>query len=384
MTVNHGIPETHIQRKDAERDFIPYSGIYLLAHSVGRPPQNARAQAQAFFDLWEKEAEPWPLWLQGIERFRTALGELFGVDGKNFCPQTNLSSALGKVVHALPPKKGRKTLLLSEQDFPSMGFVMDRAQAMGFKLKFIPRDADHRDISVWSDYLTGDVFCALVTHVQSNTGCQVPVAEVTALTRERGIFSVVDICQSAGNIPISLDLWRADIVLGSCVKWLCGGPGAAFMWADAAVVDELTPVDVGWFSHANPMEFDIHNFEYAEGVLRFWGGTPSVLPYMVAANSVEQIQAIGVDRIRRHNLALTQSLIDAIDEPWLRSPQLPEQRGGTVIVNLGERQQPLVEGLKHAGVVFDERPNGIRLSPHIYNTREEIDALVAIVKGITG
>jgi len=359
-------------------EFVAHEGIYLLAHSVGRPLVDAGSHANRFLTYWEEEAEPWPKWLNEIQRFRLALANLFGEKPENFCPQVNLSSALGKVLYSLPSRTNKKTLLLSELDFPSMGFVFDRAKALGYSLKFIPANADHSDIDTWSEYLTSDVHCALITHVYSNTGLKTPVEEVTSLCRQREITSVVDICQSAGVIPIQFAQWQADIILGSCVKWLCGGPGAGYLWLNPDLIRNLNPLDVGWFSHANPMEFDIHHFEFADDALRFFGGTPSVLPYMLASNSIEKLVQIEIENIREHNLGLTQYLADNIDPSWLLSPKEEEKRGGTTIIHAGEQQAELVNTLRSNGVVFDERKTGIRLSPHVYNSRPEIEQLVSL------
>jgi len=323
-------------------EFVAHEGIYLLAHSVGRPLVDAGSHANRFLTYWEEEAEPWPKWLNEIQRFRLALANLFGDKPENFCPQVNLSSALGKVLYSLPSH------------------------------------ADHSDIDTWSEYLTSDVHCALITHVYSNTGLKTPVEEVTSLCRQREITSVVDICQSAGVIPIQFAQWQADIILGSCVKWLCGGPGAGYLWLNPDLIRNLNPLDVGWFSHANPMEFDIHHFEFADDALRFFGGTPSVLPYMLASNSIEKLVQIEIENIREHNLGLTQYLADNIDPSWLLSPKEEEKRGGTMIIHAGEQQAELVNTLRSNGVVFDERKTGVRLSPHVYNSQPEIEQLVSL------
>ena len=126
--------------------FIPLDGVYLLSHSVGRPPVSARmAVAREFFGPWESgDADVWPSWLAAIDRYRAALGALLNSEPANFCPQVNLSSALTKLLYSLPLRKGRKTILLTEQDFPSLAFVMNKAQSFGYRLEFIPGGANRR------------------------------------------------------------------------------------------------------------------------------------------------------------------------------------------------------------------------------------------------
>lgn len=351
------------------------AGVYLLAHSVGRPPLTARQAMQNYADTWEFSSDNWPQWLQGIHGFNQSLADLLNTSVANICPQVNLSSALSKIISGLPEVGVKNTLLLSEYDFPSMGFVLDRAQQRGYSLRFIPAELDHNDLNTWSDYLADDVAACLITHVHSNTGCRVPQAEISEICRQRDIASIVDICQSVGVVPIDLSASVADFVLGSCVKWLCGGPGAGFLWANPATVNSFEPLDVGWFSHENPMEFDIHNFKYSTTASRFWGGTPSVVPYMVAKNSINHINTLGVNNIHNHNIELRKMLCCHISPEYIISSDDPEKSGGTLILDFGAEQSNIQQRLESVGAKFDQRSAGFRISPHIYNSELEIEEL---------
>ncbi len=210
---------------------VPGPGPYLLTHSVGCLPQVARdALDSSFLRPWaERGGNAWPDWLQQVDGFRSALADLFGGAPAEYCPQSNLSSGLAKLLLALPPAPAdKRTLLAAEDSFPSLGFVLRQAERQGFTLRLMPRSQSPDDIRSWSEALTPDVRVALVTHVHSNTGRVAPVAEVARLCAERDILCVADVAQSAGILPMKFPALGADIVLGSCIKWLCGGPGAGF------------------------------------------------------------------------------------------------------------------------------------------------------------
>jgi len=354
-------------------------GIYLLNHSVGRPPRSAEAAAKAgFFEPWQTgTGEPWDAWFAEVDRFRSAVGALLNSPADNVCPQANLSSALTKIVHSLRRRIGRDTIVYTEADFPSMGFVLAMAGRAGFRLRCIPDTADFGSLECWESTLDDDCCLALVTHVHSNTSRQVPVADICRLAREREVMTVVDVAQSAGIVPVDAVAWDADFIVGSCVKFLCGGPGAGFLWVSDRVLHECRPTDVGWFSHADPFEFDIHEFRYAESALRFWGGTPAVLPYSVAANSLETMIDIGIERIRAHSLELTQTIVNSVPRKCLFTPARPASRGGTVVLDFGEQQSAAARALTEAGVHFDVRRTGMRLSPHVYTSREEIETVIS-------
>ncbi|ADZ92722.1 aminotransferase class V-fold PLP-dependent enzyme [Marinomonas mediterranea] len=362
------------------QEFTQKDGIYLLNHSVGLMPASTRQAAESqFFANWEHGTpDPWATWFPMFEQFTTRLATLFNTESRMFCPQQNVSSGLSKLLSAFPDasnNEGRNVILLTENDFPSIGFVMQQAQQMGYQIEYIKDAEDVLDVTVWEEHLTENVFTALITHGHYNSGRLVPVTEIVQAARKSGVMSIVDIAQTAGVIPIDFSEWQADVVVGSCVKWLCGGPGAGYLWVNDSVLSMLNPFDVGWFSHENPFEFDIHNFKYADSALRFWGGTPSVIPYVIAANSIDLMHSIGIKNVRAHNVKLADKIIDAIPESWLVSPKDDQVRTGTLVINPPNRDA-VEEKLKAINVHYDLRKRGFRLSPHIYNTHEQIDKVI--------
>jgi kynureninase len=351
---------------------VPGPGAYALTHSVGCLPKRSSGALQAnFLQPWQQQGgDAWPTWLAVIEGFRASLAALLGGSPADYCPQANLSSGLAKLLPALPPSKVRTVLLAAEDSFPSLAFVLERAGRLGLSLRLMSHARDPADLTSWADALTADVAAALVTHVHSNSGAVAPATNIATLCRERGILSIVDVAQSAGILPISIPELGADVVLGSCIKWLCGGPGAGFMWIDPALVQSLEPSDVGWFSHADPFEFDVHSFEYAADARRFWGGTPSVIPYTIAAESLRVLADIGVAAVRSHSLALMDVFRSELPAAWRGSIAL-ERIGGTLCLPLGQAREALAHALSAKAVRLDYRGPVARLSFHIYNTAAE-------------
>ena len=365
-----------------QNKFCSRDDIYFLNHSVGcLPADTQQTVEQKFFQPWQDSIEsPWGNWLNGIDEFCQELSKLMNSEVTSFCPQMNVSHSLTKLLFSLPEENHKKTILLTEHDFPSMVYVVRKfCEQKGYSVRFIPKTENVADLNIWDEYLTDDVYAVLITHVYSNLGNQAPVSEIIRLCRQRETLSIIDVAQSAGILPIDLSSWNADFVIGSCVKWLCGGPGAGYLWVHPDRIQQCQPVDVGWFSHAEPLEFNVHDFRYHETALRFWGGTPSVVPYIIAANSIKLLASIGIENIRQHNLLLTQRIIDVLDAGNLVSPAEQEFRSGTLVIDFAERQQQVIEYLQQAQVRFDSRVTGLRLSPHIYNTKEEVDQLIKLL-----
>jgi kynureninase len=351
--------------------FVPGNGPYLLTHSVGCLPRVAREAFDAnFVRPWmEQGGNAWPQWLGQVQEFRAALADLFGGAPGEYCPQANLSSGLAKLLLALPATD-KRGVLAAEDSFPSLGFVLQKAERHGFATRWIPRTKLPDDIQSWSGALTPDVRIALVTHVFSNTGRVAPVEQIAKLCRERGVLCIVDVAQSAGILPLGIPAFGADVVLGSCIKWLCGGPGAGYLWIRPGLVESLEPMDVGWFSHEDPFEMDIHSFRYAKDSQRFWGGTPSVAPYVIAAASLRHLLALGVGEIHAHNRRLIQTFKEALPPAWrARLPAYPI--GGTLCIQLGGEFEQVTTSLQQAGAQFDSRGDVIRVSFHACNTEDD-------------
>jgi selenocysteine lyase/cysteine desulfurase len=367
-----------------KQDFLLPGGAYLLSHSVGCLPLAAREAADRFFAQWAAQGgEAWDGWLASIGGFQQSLATLLNGEAEGFCPQANISSALTKILSSLPRRKGKTKLLLSELDFPSAGFALAQAERAGYTVEFIPADSDTSSLECWQHHLTPDTQLVLITHVLYGNSRLNPVAEIIRCAQRREVFTLVDVAQSAGVVPIDLRAWNADFVVGSAVKWLCGGPGAGFLWANPDGVERFKPTDVGWFSHEDPFEFEIQSFRYAPDARRFWGGTPSVLPYVIAGASIDLVNRVGVANVRAHNQALTERLVSAAlgRDLTLRTPHDPARRGGTVCIAFRDPQR-VCRRLKEEGIFVDVRPGyGVRFSPHIYNDAEEIDHAIASIEG---
>ena len=307
---------------------------------------------------------------------------LLNGNADEFCPQVNVSSALEKIVYSLPERQLRKKIILSEFDFPSMGFVLETFKKKGYELEFIANTSCSRRLDLWEHCLKDDVQLAFITDVFSGDNSRNPVAEITKITREKEIFSIVDVAQSVGILPIDVQEWDADFIIGSSLKWLCGGPGAGFLWVNLSEIKEFIPVDVGWFSQEVPFDLNIHHFHCAKTALRFLGGTPSVFPLYLASSGIETICNIGINTIYKHNQALIDLLINSAEEYNLNilSPKNPQYRGGTFVIKFPDPEKAINLFKKHQIKVDALHKFGMRFSPHIYNTKAEINQMTQVLK----
>ncbi len=349
---------------------------YLLSHSIGAQPRTYDALvAETFAGPWrETGAAAWDHWLAALDHFQAGLAPLIGADAKDICPQTNVSSALSKILMSLPERARRTKIVLTEDDFPTIGFILKQAERLGYELVFLPGGERLADPEAWAPAFHDDVQLVHVTQVYSNSSVLTPVEEIARRARSRGVFSVIDVAQSAGCVPLDLNHWAADFAIGTCLKYLCSGPGASFLWAHEDTAARCAPMDVGWFSHRHPFEFDIHHFDYAPGAGRYLGGTPSIAPFAGAGAAFEILGAHGVSEIYAHNQKLLARLTAALPQDAFLSTTRQGARGSGAIIKV--RDYAAAEtALKEAGVIHDARLGGLRVSFHLYNDESDVDAL---------
>jgi len=204
------------------------------------------------------------------------------------------------------------------------------------------------------------------------------VAPIIEKAHACGAYVILDVYQAAGVVPIDVRKLDVDAVVGGSIKWLCGGPGAAYLYVKQEVAARLRPRLTGWIAHANPFAF-ADDMEYApDAGYRFLTGTPHIPAFFAAKPGFEIIRDVGVDRIRARSLELTGRIIDRAREAGitLNTPVEDDRRGGTVVLQMENSREVCAEIVRKKFLV-DWRPNaGIRVSPHFYTTNDEVDAFM--------
>ena len=364
------------------RELFHVPNNYFLSHSVGCLPKDTpEFVREQFFDPWQTSGgNAWDNWLEIVDSFRDNIAEYLGVERNNICPQTNISSALTKVLYSLPKREGRNVIVLSEKDYPTIGFVFDRAKTAGYVLRFV--EGDIADPDVWADAIDDQTAIVHITHAISNTSQLLPVERICELARAANAVSIVDAAQSVGIVETPTKTWGADFVLGTSVKFLCGGPGACFLSATNEILEVCKPVDVGWFSHEFPFEGDIKRFVYANDATKFMGGTPSPEPLAAAINGMNTLkQSNSLDTDKRVQNLLDR-LSDAVPDELLVSPRNSQNRGGTLVVKPSDPD--LFQSVLNEHKIFcDTRTDGFRFSVHGYTRESEVDLLRDILQKAT-
>ena len=214
--------------------------------------------------------------------------------------------------------------------------------------------------------------------VQYATGTTIDVPRLRAATAEAGVRLVLDATQGAGAMRCDGGTWRADLLVSSGYKWL-GGPGGVAIGALAPdVIDQIPPLP-GWMGAPSPFAFDATRIAQAEGARRFTQSTMSYVSVAGLTTAMDQLLAIGLDRVEHHAARLHDLLLDAVeDRGWLPFRRKGDPTAASHIVSLGRPgtdPASVQEQLTRAGIVCSLRGDRLRVSLSPYNDEHDIVAL---------
>lgn len=374
-------PEPHADLL-ARRDDLPIlsTTTYLINNSLGAMPRAVADEVALYAQRWgERGVRAWGEgWWELPVEVGDLLAPLLGVGPGEVAMQPNVAVALAIFLSALDYPAGRNRIVTSELEFPNVRYVLEGERRKGAEIVVVPGDG----IELPAERLTGaiDERTRLVvsSHVLFASSYRIDVEAVARRAREVGARFLLDVYQSVGAMPLALDAWGVDAAVGGSVKFLCGGPGAGFLWVRPELARTLEPAVTGWQADAEPFSFHPGPVRYAEGAWRFLTGTPGVPALHACRPGYRMVREVGVDKIRERSLFLTGALIDAADAHGLgvRTPRDPERRGGAVTIHHPDGAR-LQRALEAEGILCDHRPGaGLRFGPHFYNTVEECERAV--------
>ena len=283
------------------------------------------------------------------------------------------------------PPTPRNRIVYTALNFPTVSYVWKAQERNGARVTIVPSpDGIHVPTESVLSAIDDETLIVPISHVLFRSSYAQDLAAITEKAHRHGAMVLIDAYQSVGTLPVNVTELGVDFLAGGSHKWLCGGPGAAFLYVRPDLLPRLRPAFTGWFAHKNPFAFEMPEQDYAEGIWRMAGGTPAIPSLYAARPGHEILLEIGVERVREKSVRQTERLIALAQEAGLtvRSPRDPAQRGGSVIFDFPGAEQACTE-LVRRGFLCDWRPEaGVRASPHFYTKDEELDLFVAEIQKI--
>jgi kynureninase len=357
--------------------------VYMVSHSLGAMPRRAQDDLRAFSDLWvERGINAWDDWLPELDRAAARIGRIIGASQSSVVMATNVSQVQALLASCLEYSGRRNKVVYSELEFPTVSYVWQEERRRGAEVVVVP-SVD--GITIEMDRFLGAIdertLVVPLSHVLFRSSAITDVAAVVARAREVGALVILDCYQSTGTIPVDVTAMGVDFACGGSVKWLCGGPGAGYLYVRPDRIPQFAPRNTGWWAHEHPFAFMMPEQRYASGIWRYMAGTPAIAAMYQARAGAEIVGELGVERIRAKSLRLTTKVLWACDRAGYRvnTPRDPAARGGTICFDF-EGADRVAKALNASGFYCDHRPtSGIRMSPHFYSTDEEVERFMAEV-----
>lgn len=356
---------------------------YMISNSLGAMPNGAREAAAGYAEKWaDRGVRAWSdEWWMLSRAVGDKIGALMQAAPDTVSMQANVTSAEAILLSCFDFAGPRNKVVMVEMEFPSVKYLYrEWVEARGGRIEMIPcPDGVTIPTEVVLAAIDEETLLVPISHVLFRSSYIVEAEAIIEKAHRVGAKVVLDVYQSLGSIPVDIGRLGADFAVGGCLKWLCGGPGASFLYVRPDLIDRLEPKFTGWLAHETPFAFAGDPISRTHGSYRFMNGTPVVPALYTCQPGLDIVSEIGVEAIRERSMAMTARLLDlAHERGWkTTTPEKPEDRAGTVAIDIQNGLAVATE-LNARDFLCDYRPKaGIRLSPHFYNTDDELEETIA-------
>ena len=350
---------------------------YLNSCSLGALSARAEDRLSDFVAKWHDfGASAWyEHWWGLLAELRGRVETMFGAPAGTVALMPSTSACLAAISSSLDWTK-RNRIVTTELDFPTLLYHWKvRPDAEMVVLE--SHDGIHIDPQQYADAVDERTLAIATSHVFFTTGAIQDLAAIAETARRAGAYSLIDGYQGAGQVPVDLPESGVDFYTAGPLKWLCGGPGLAYLYVRDELIGDLEPRITSWFATRDQFDFNAGEFRYHDDARRFELGTPALGTVHTALGGQEVVDEVGMEVVRARNVELTERLVEGFGEVGfsLRVSGCRETRSAIVLVRHPE-PGAAVAALAERGIIVDSRPGVVRVSPHFYNTVEEVEESV--------
>jgi len=360
---------------------------YMISHSLGAMPARAAKRVQEFTDTWATRGiRAWEEgWWEMPITVGNLVGAIIGAGEGEVAMQQNVSICQSVVTSCFDWSGRRNKLVTDGLNFPSNDYIYHGLARQGARVvTAASEDGFTLPVERVVEAIDEETQLVSVSHVAFRSSYIQDLAPIVERAHRVGAMVIADLYQSAGTVPVDVRALGLDFATGGSVKWLCGGPGAGYLYVRRDLWTELRPAATGWMAHEEPFAFEGGPIRYAGDAFRFLNGTPNVPALYSARSGYEIVNEIGVPAIRDKSRRQTARLMALADEAGFRANTCrdPEKRGGTVTLDVPNGKEVTRE-LARRDILVDYRPGaGIRIAPHFYSTDDELEKTVTEIQEI--
>ena len=291
---------------------------------------------------------------------------------------TSVSAGINGIASALNFRERRK-VVMGEFEFPTMGQVWLGQRVRGADVQFAKAEGNSIRAAAYEKLIDRDTLIVPLTHVCFKNGFRTEASAITQIAHSAGALVILDDYQDCGTRPVDVKAMNLDFYLTGTLKYLLGPPGLAFLYVRKELIPSLAPTVTGWFGQANPFAYNPEHFELAPTARRFESGSPSVPNVYGAMPGFQMLDKIGMEHVAGHVKSLAQVLLNRARELGIQI-KTPAGSAGPLVVLQCRDSTLMLQALAQSGIVSSNRFDGLRISFHVYNTLDDVNAVVEVLK----
>jgi len=360
---------------------------YLISNSLGAMPRGVYDALHGYADTWAtRGVRAWEeRWWMLASEVGDQIGALMNAPRGSVATFQNVTTCQAVVASCFDFSGKRNKVVYSDLNFPSVMYFWEAQRSRGARVHMVKcDDGIHVPTERLLEAIDETTLLVPVSHVIFRSAFINDARAIVERAHQVGAHVVLDTFQSLGTVPVDVQQLEVDFACGGVLKWLCGGPGTAYLYVRSDLGRKLEPKYTGWTAHQNPFAFEVGPNRYTEPPYRFMNGTPNIPALETVPPGLKILSEIGIKSIREKSIRQTTRLIELADQHGWRvnTPRDPQRRGGTVSIDM-PNSKDVCEQLLKRDILVDWRPNaGVRFSPHFYNTDKELETGIAAVEEI--
>jgi selenocysteine lyase/cysteine desulfurase len=354
------------------------SKIYLNTCSQGALSDAVESGFDDYIASWHEQGSPWETWVEHCEEARIAFAGFIHASPDEVAIVTSVSAGINGIASALNLRERRK-VVMGEFEFPTMGHVWLGQRVRGAEVRFAKAQGESIPVTAYEMLIDRDTLIVPLTHVCFKNGFRTQVSTLTQMAHAAGALVMVDDYQDCGTRPVDVKAMNLDFYVTGTLKYLLGPPGLAFLYVRKELIPSLAPTVTGWFGQANPFAYNPQHFDLSPTARRFESGSPSVPNVYGAIRGFQMLQEIGIEHIASHVEELAQALLKRARHQGILA-KTPTASVGPLVVLRCRDSGLLLKELARSGIVASNRFDGLRISFHVYNTLDDVESVVDVLK----
>jgi kynureninase len=351
---------------------------YLISNSLGAMPQAVYTSLRDYADCWAERGVR--VWEEGWWDMAVGVGDkiapLIGAQPGEISLHQNVTTTQAVISSCFDFRGPRNRIVMTELEFPSLQYFYHEQKRHGARIDLVPSpNTIQFDLEKFLNAIDETTLLVPISLVLFRSAHIVNAQAIIERAHRVGAHVILDVFQATGTIPVDVRKLGADFAVGGVLKWLCGGPGVAYLYVREDLRAKLKPALTGWTAHRRPFAFETGVIDPREDSFRYLNGTPHIPALYACQPGLDILNKAGIAAIRAKSLNMTTRLVEgAQSRGWrINTPVNPAERAGTVSIDCPHAHEVCRELLTRE-VLVDYRPkSGIRISPHFYNRHEECD-----------